>query len=106
MFNFPKERRLCGKRAIDRVFAEGRGGFVYPLKYIYMPADEVKVLVSVPKKLHKRAVRRNLLKRRMREAFRLQPFEGGHLVLIYAIKEVVEYKVIEDAVKRIINSID
>ncbi len=104
MFRFPKERRLCGRDAVGRVFAQGRGGFVHPLRYTVVEGEGLKVLVSVPKKLHKRAVRRNLLKRRMREAFRLKCSAlptGTHIALIYAVKDVEDYHVIESAVERI-----
>ena len=69
----------------------------------------VRVLVSVSKRYHKRAVVRNLLKRRIREAYRLnkQPLEGRNLSigLLYLSNDILEYKVIEDAVRKIIAKI-
>ena len=85
----------------------------------------VKVLISVPKRNHKRAVVRNLLKRRTREAYRLNKApllaafdatsdmrgankENGrelHLGLIYASKKAEEYPVIEEAVRKIISKL-
>jgi ribonuclease P protein component len=109
-----KDRRVCGRSAVDGLFKEGRGGFVHPLRYLSVQGGDpgLAVLVSVPKKLHKRANKRNVLKRRMREAFRLQSAElharaveqgvGIRLALIYAIKDVAEYKVISDAVEEIL----
>ena len=69
-----KAERLCGKSSVERVFACGRWGALQPLRYCWAPREEgpTRILVSVPKKFFKRAVKRNLLKRRMREAFRLQ----------------------------------
>ena len=97
---FPKAEKLCGKREIAALVTHGRRGgsgclrcccLVAPLAPISpvvpdslvspdpltSPAaeplsDQVRILISVPKKLFKRAVKRNLLKRRIREAFRLQ----------------------------------
>ncbi len=110
-FSFGKEQRLSGRRAIDGVFRNGRGGFVYPLKYVFVKNganSDTAVLISVPKKLHKRAVRRNLLKRRMREAFRLgkelQP-AGVHLALLYATREITDYQTISHAVEQILEQV-
>lgn len=75
----------------------------------------VEVMLSVPKKFHKRANRRNLLKRRMREAYRLhrEPLrerlqqQGATLrvALIYSTKECHTYKTISYAVQRILEQI-
>lgn len=75
----------------------------------------VEVMFSVPKKFHKRANRRNLLKRRTREAYRLhrEPLrerlqqQGATLrvALIYSTKECHTYKTISYAVQRILEQI-
>lgn len=109
-----RNERLRSFGAIRRLFKDGRGGFIYPLRYIVYaePSDELSasVLFSTPKKFHKRANRRNLLRRRMREAYRLNrellASEGKtgtvELALVYSTKEIHDYKTIENAVKRVL----
>ena len=115
--------RLRSLKAIRRMFGEGKSGFVYPFRYAYFidkssaEGEPVEVLFSVPKKFHKRANKRNLLKRRTREAFRQSPVRdelrvkvtGSHstldLALIYSTKELHSYKTINNAVQRILGQI-
>lgn len=113
----PREERLRTFGAIRRLFAEGRTGFVYPFRYVWFAeADEfasAEVLFTVPKKFHKRANRRNLLRRRTKEAYRLQKESLAaarrpaalDLALIYSSKETVSYKQIRHAVRRILEQI-
>ena len=72
----PKSERLCGKTAIAGLMDCGKGGTAGCLRYKYLVRADAgsvsRILVSVPKRSFKRAVKRNLLKRRMREAYRLQ----------------------------------
>lgn len=101
--------------ALRRLFQQGSGGFVFPFRYVvFAESDElfeVEVLFSVPKKNHKRANVRNLLRRRTKEAYRLNKsilYECGKLAsldlaLIYSSKEVVDYKTIENAVRKILS---
>ena len=83
---------------------------------IYAEPDEelaCKVLFSTPKKFHKRANRRNLLRRRMREAYRLNKSllsESGksgavEMAIIYSSKEVLDFKTIENAVRKVLKNV-
>ena len=75
----------------------------------------MSVLFSVPKRNIKRAVGRNLLKRRSREAYRLAKLElnrlaaerGLHIdiALIYSTKEILDYSILSNAVKNILAKI-
>lgn len=82
-----KGERLCSKKLIDTLFGTGGSHAMtaFPLKAVYRLIDnktetsvskeaivesKVQVLVSVPKKHFKRAVKRNRVKRQVREAYR------------------------------------
>lgn len=113
----PREERLRSFGAIRRLFREGSGGFIYPFRYVVYaepdPELSASVLFSTPKKFHKRANKRNLLRRRMREAYRHNKSilaESGkagtvEIALIYSTKEIHGYKTIENALKRVLKHV-
>ena len=72
---FPKTERLCGKNAIERLYAEGETLLFYPVRIVFCtaPKEEVpaRCLISAPKKKFKHATDRNRIKRQIREAYRL-----------------------------------
>jgi ribonuclease P protein component len=73
--SFPKKERLCGRTAISQLLGKGRYGTVPGMSYLYIKDtgnDHARLLISVPKKTFKRAVKRNLYKRRIRESWRRQ----------------------------------
>ena len=116
-FRLPHDERLRSFGAVRRLFQDGHGGFVYPFRYtLYAECDDrlsIKVMFSVPKKNHKRANVRNLLRRRTKEAYRLnksilhdsQKLVSLDMALIYSSKEVVDYKTIENAVRKILSTV-
>ena len=70
-----KSERLDRKKVIEKMFAGGSRSFsVFPLRVVYLPVEEleapVSILVSVSKRRFKRAVKRNRVKRQIREAYR------------------------------------
>ena len=114
--SLPRTERLRSLGAVRRLFESGESGFVFPFRYVWFAeADSVpsvEVLFSVPKKFHKRANRRNLLRRRTKEAYRLQKLllHNGRpvnldLALIYSSKEEWSDKTISNAVRRILETV-
>ncbi|MGO4877946.1 ribonuclease P protein component [Pedobacter psychrotolerans] len=80
MYTFRKEERLCSRKHLDLLFKNGSSFLLYPFRISYLFLDEpagvpAQVVINVPKKRYKRAVDRNLLKRRIREAYRLNKQE-------------------------------
>lgn len=105
-----KTERLKKRDDIQQLFAEGQTIFTHPFKLYYVLKEgeglpPLQFGVSVPKKKFKRAVDRNLLKRRIREAYRLNQHplkeclqkEGKSLLLmpVYIADEIQDYKQIE-----------
>ena len=81
MYSFKKEERLCSRKYLDLLFKNGSSFLLYPFRisYLFIDAAEefpVQVVINVPKKRYKRAVDRNLLQRRIREAYRLNKDES------------------------------
>jgi ribonuclease P protein component len=94
MYTFKKEERLCNKRLIDELFHNGSSFLCYPFKASWLFIDEplefpVQILFSVSKKRFKRAVDRNLIKRRMREAYRLHKQQHLYDKLTSTEKKIV-----------------
>lgn len=99
---FRKEERLTSATAITRLFDDGNSFVVYPLKVVWMSSSlshplPAQVAFAVSRRNFRRAVDRNLLKRRMREAYRTRkgPFYeacGERKIIfmfIYIAKEVL-----------------
>lgn len=114
-----KNERLSSIMAVRRIFTEGTSGFVYPFRFMTIIEESasptVEVLFSVPKRFHKRANKRNILRRRTKESYRLSKqrlidsaTDSGKSIdvaLVYSSKDVVSYKVIDHAIQRILEEI-
>ena len=109
----PKRERLSGKTAIGTLMKKGRWGTAGCLKYCVLApgGDDVnRMMVSVSKRSFKRAVKRNLLKRRLRESYRTQKELMGSagpldLMLVYNSKEILDFAVIREDVATILRSL-
>lgn len=110
----PKKERLCGKIGISKLLAEGKHGSAGPVRFLFLNDSgnkDNRIMVSVPKKLFKRAVKRNLLKRRIRESYRRQKHNltangGLDVLFMYSTKEVLSYDEIYQAVGLAIEKIN
>jgi ribonuclease P protein component len=77
MNKFNKEERLCSKKSLDLLFKNGSSFLLYPFRLTFLFIEQphqypAQVVINVAKKRYKHAVDRNLIKRRTREAYRLQ----------------------------------
>ena len=110
-FSFPKKERLKSKKLIEQVFEEGKSIKRFPLKLFYLktplPEDvPCQAAMAVPKKKVRQAVKRNRIKRLMRESYRLQKGDTFNkmvgnfaLLFLYLGKESPEYREIDSAMK-------
>ena len=118
-FTFKKTERLKSAKAIAGLFKAGQSFGVYPLRLVWMKVEEpksdspVQFTVSVAKKNFKPAVARNRIKRKVREAWRMQKkrlyrkLEGasGQLafMVLYTAREDLPYQQIEKAMQTMIH---
>lgn len=117
-----RHERLKSRKAIGLLFSKGQQNFHYPFKCLYnikpLPEkDNYPLLfsVSIPQKKVKSAVKRNLLKRRSREAFRLNNhtlklalFRSNlkiELMFVYLGSEIENYSVIEKSIIKHIHAL-
>ena len=113
-----KGERLCGERVISNLFEHGSSFFLSPFKVFWMKIPETgnfpsRFAVSVPKRRLKRAVKRNLIKRRIREAYRINKqilnaaVASGqvHLIVIYTSDDLLPYANLDIAIKKILQRI-
>lgn len=109
-FMLRKEERLCSRNTLGDLFTKGDSFLVFPIKVVFLKADgslpfQAQAAFAVSKKNFKRAVKRNLLKRRMREAYRLNKnlfyseLSSRELqvsvMFIFVGKELLEFSFIE-----------
>lgn len=75
-FTFKKTERLKSRKTIKGLFSGGQSYAVYPLRLVWAPLEKtkdtpVRFTLSVAKKRVPKAAHRNVLRRRIREAWRL-----------------------------------
>lgn len=119
----PKSHILRSKTDIDALLEQGSVLFKYPLKIYYRPrtgegeegdsgsgsAAFSRMMVSVPKRGFKRAIHRNLLKRRIREAWRLNAAMLGErrfdLLFVYLGREIESYERIQTSLTNLLRQL-
>lgn len=116
MQKFTKAERLSSKKEITALFNEGKSFAISHIRVVYrfLPKQEERpnaILVSVPKKYFKHAVDRNLLKRRIREAYRLNKGLLQNMparvefMLLYQKRRIATFAEIEEIVKKALERI-
>lgn len=110
-YKLKKDEKLCSRAAVERLFGEGKSLMAFPLRAAYRvrPRGEhpVQFLISIPKKRIRKAVARVTLRRRVREAYRLNrrellqmPLEqagwGVDIAFVYLDSTLAPYSVINE----------
>lgn len=115
-----KGERLCSRTQINRLFGEGSSVIAYPLRAVYLFTDagtepRAQFMITIPKKKIRRAVHRVLLRRRVREAYRLsrhlivpaleQNGKSLMVAFVWLSDEIAPYDVIEGKLQEILTRI-
>lgn len=111
MSKFPKQERLNSRKRIGFLVAQGHSLYAYPFRILWCLSDSpygafhLEAAFSVPKRKHKKATGRNRIKRKMKEAFRLNKeafrqncsgrIQTLSLLVIYTPKKEVGYDTME-----------
>lgn len=107
----PKGERLSSKKDISRLLSKGKYGYAGCLRFCYVAGTGLEVsriMVSVPKRIFKRAVKRNRLKRLIRENYRIRKGllpSGMDVMFSYIDKEVLDYQTVGAAVESALSQI-
>ena len=119
-YKLKKDEKLCSRTAVQLLFDEGKSMMAFPLRAAYRlrPRGEhpVQFLISIPKKRIRKAVQRVTLRRRVREAYRLNRRElllptleqegwGVDIAFVYLDTTMAPYDVIQEKVTSLLTRI-
>lgn len=119
-----KSEKLCSQTAIDALFSlttAAKGALAYPLRMVSAPrsgmrragAASVQFLISIPKKRLRKAVDRVKMRRRVREAYRLNrgliramnPEENMDVAFVYIANSLTPYDRVDRAMKKLLSAL-
>ncbi len=136
MPTFSRSERLKSTRVLNQIFKTGQSFSAYPIRLVWLVFEKkdlppkgtfsiesefpVQFALSVPKRNFKKAVQRNILRRRLREAYRLHKsklydfiaksaqFEGKQLafMVLYVAKEELPFADIEKGVLKMLRKFE
>ena len=110
MLNFPKNKRLCNKIVIEKMFAKGKRLLISPFLFFYLPeinknSQVLRSVIVVPKKKVRSSVKRNMIRRRIIEAYRKNKYfleddliiKGNkvNIGIVFQEKNEIPYNVLE-----------
>ena len=117
MFEFPKKQKLCSETVIKEMFSNGKSFTTSAVRLVWNKYNNedgvtIKSIVVVPKKKIRLAVKRNIVRRRMKEAYRLHKIELENIfkdnklqlsiAIIYQKDKILPYKTVEEEIKLIL----
>lgn len=118
---FKKQERICSKKAIEHLFSGKANSFtVFPFRVVYEEVEKeddfpLAILISVSKRRFKHAVKRNRIKRQIREGYRKNKHELStllaqenkklHVAFIYIDKSIRSTEKIEKGVCRTLDKL-
>ena len=117
MFEFPKKQKLCSETVIKEMFSNGKSFTTSAVRLVWNKDNNedgvtIKSIIVVPKKKIRLAVKRNIVRRRMKEAYRLHKIELENIskdnklqlsiAIIYQKDKILPYKTVEEEIKLIL----
>ena len=114
-FTLSKEERLCSKKALEELFeGSNKSILAYPIRAVFQQTEEtgIRIMVSVSKRFFKRAVKRNRVKRQLREAYRLnkhilKPASGGvNIAFLWNSNDLLPTAKIMEKMQNLLNKIN